>query len=206
MKAEETGHAAGYPAPGANLPGAEFGHVGPEQLGPDAIGPSARHADRDPSVPTWPDLMVGLGVFGLGLLVVWQTLVIPPSPLYAAVGPTLVPWIVAVMLLALGVALSAAALRGGWSGELEEVREAPPTNWRALGLLAAALVVQVMLIEWLGFVIASTILYVLVCAAFGSRRPLMDLLIGIAVTLVAFLAFDKLLGVNIGAGVLEGIL
>ena len=153
-----------------------------------------------------PDFAVGLGVLALGLLVVWQTLVIPATPVYAAVGATLVPWLVAAMLLALGVGLCASALRGGWSHTLEDVQDAPPVNWRALGLLAAALLVQVALIEWLGFVIASTILYVLVCAAFGSRRPHWDLLIGIAVTVAAYLAFDRLLGVNIGAGVLEGIL
>ena len=62
------------------------------------------------------------------------------------------------------------------------------------------------LIDWLGFVFASTIMYVLVCAAFGSKRPLADLGIGLAVTLAAYLGFEKGLGVNIGAGLLEGIL
>ena len=152
------------------------------------------------------DLLVGLGVVGLGLLTVWQALVIRPTPVYAEVGAALVPWLVAVLLLALGIGLCASALRGGWSHGLEDMQDPPPVNWRSLGLLAAALVVQVALIEWLGFVIASTILYVLVCAAFGSRHPLRDLLIGAAVTLVAYLAFSRLLGVNIGAGVLEGIL
>ena len=116
------------------------------------------------------------------------------------------PYLVGGILVALGIALSAVALRGGWSGDLEEAMEAPPTNWRALVLLGAGLLVQLALIDWLGFVIAATIQYVLVCAAFGSRRPLRDLAIGIAVTLGAYLAFSKLLGVNIGAGVLEGIL
>lgn len=153
-----------------------------------------------------PDLLVGLGVVGLGLLTVWQALVIPPTPVYAEVSATLVPWLVALLLLGLGTGLCVSALRGGWSHALEEMQDAPPVNWRSLGLMAAALVVQVALIEWLGFVIASTILYVLVCAAFGSRHPLRDLLIGAAVTLVAYLAFSHLLGVNIGAGVLEGIL
>lgn len=152
------------------------------------------------------DLLVGLGVVGLGLLVVWQVLVVPAAPVYAVVGPTFVPWLVAVLLLVLGGGLCLSAVRGGWSHELEEVRDAPPTNWRALGLLGAGLVVQVALIDWLGFIIASTILYVLVCAAFGSRRPAIDLAIGVAVTLVAYLAFDRLLGVNIGSGILEGIL
>ena len=152
------------------------------------------------------DLLVGLGVAGLGLLTAWQALVIPPTPVYAEVSAALVPWLVAVLLLALGIGLCASALRGGWSHGLEDMQDPPPVNWRSLGLLAAGLVVQVALIDWLGFVIASTILYVLVCAAFGSRHPLRDLLIGAAVTLVAYLAFSRLLGVNIGAGVLEGIL
>ncbi|UFN48986.1 tripartite tricarboxylate transporter TctB family protein [Roseomonas sp. OT10] len=182
-----------------------FDHVTPEHAGPDAIGPTSAPPPGQ-EVGRGPDLAVGVAVLLMALLVVWQTLVIPASPTYAVVGPTVVPWLVAALLVGVGAGLCGAALRGGWSKDLEEVREAPPTNWRALGLLAAGLIVQVALIEWLGFVIASTILYVFVCAAFGSRRPLVDLLIGIIVTVVAYLAFDRLLGVNIGAGILEGIL
>ena len=193
------------PPPLGHLPGHAVAHPTPAMAGPDAIGPeSPPTTGNDPG--TGPDLAVGIGVIGLGGLLVWQTLSVPQSPTYAVVGPTLVPWLVSALMLALGVGRCAAAVRGGWSRDLEEVREAPPANWRALGLLAAALVMQVALIEWLGFVIASTILYVIVCAAFGSRRPLRDLGIGVAVTVVAYLAFDRLLGVNIGAGILEGVL
>ena len=73
-------------------------------------------------------------------------------------------------------------------------------------LLGRILLANLLLIDWLGFVFAATAQFVLVAAGFGSRRPGRDLLIGLAVTLSAFLAFDKLLGVNIGAGILEGIL
>ena len=152
------------------------------------------------------DLGVGLFVVLLGLLTLYAAWAIPDSPLYAQVGARAVPYLVGAILVALGLGLSAVALRGGWSGENEEAMAAPPTNWRALGLLGAGLLVQIALIDWLGFVIAATIQYVLVCAAFGSRHPLRDLAIGIVVTLGAFLGFSRLLGVNIGAGVLEGIL
>lgn len=152
------------------------------------------------------DLGVGLFVAALGALAVYAAGAIPATPLYAQVGPKLVPYLVGAMLLALGVGLSLVALRGGWSRGLEELRDAPPTNWRALGLLGAGLGVQLALIVPLGFVLAATAQYVLVCAAFGSRKPLRDLAIGAAVTLAAYLAFDRLLGVNIGAGVLEGVL
>jgi putative tricarboxylic transport membrane protein len=152
------------------------------------------------------DLGVGLFVLLLGLLTLYAAWAIPESPIYAQVGAKAVPYLVGVILVALGIGLSITAARGGWSWRLEEEMAAPPTNWRALGLLGAGLLVQIALIQWLGFVIAATIQYVLVCAAFGSRKPLRDLLIGIVVTLGAYLGFSHLLGVNIGAGVLEGIL
>jgi len=153
-----------------------------------------------------PDLAVGCFVVLLGLLCLWQAMAIPVTPLYAQVGPKFMPYLIGGMVTLLGLGLTASALRGGWSRDLPDVREAPPTNWRALGLLGAGLVANLVLIDTLGFVFAATAQFVLVAAAFGSRRPGRDLLIGLAVTLGAFLAFDKLLGVNIGAGILEGIL
>jgi putative tricarboxylic transport membrane protein len=147
-----------------------------------------------------PDLLAGLSVLALGLLALWQAVAIPASPIYAQVGPKLVPYLIAAGLLALGAGLVVAALRGGWSADLPEVAEAPPANRRALALMAAGLLANLVLIGPLGFVPAATVQYVLVCAAFGSRRPLRDLAIGLAVTLAAFLGFARVLGVNIGAG------
>jgi putative tricarboxylic transport membrane protein len=153
-----------------------------------------------------PDLAVGIGVVLLGLLCLWQAAIIPQTPIYAQVGPKFVPYLVGALVTVIGAGLVVQALRGGWSADMEEVRDAPPTNWRALGLVGAGLLANLLLIDWLGFVIAASIQFVLVSAGFGSRRPGRDLLIGLAVTLSAFLAFDKLLGVNIGSGILEGIL
>jgi putative tricarboxylic transport membrane protein len=152
------------------------------------------------------DLAVGLFVLALAGLALWQATAIPASPIYAQVGPKFIPYLVAGFIALCGVGLVLAALRGGWSADLTEVATAPPTNWRALALLGAGLAANLVLIDRLGFVFASTTMYVLVCAAFGSKRPLTDLAIGIAVTLGAYLGFEKGLGVNIGAGILEGIL
>ena len=151
------------------------------------------------------DLAAGGFVVLLGLMTLGAAWAVPDSPIYAQVGATAVPLLVGAMLVGLGLLLCAAALRGGWSGGLEEAMEAPPTNWRALSLLGAGLLVQIALIDLLGFVISATIQFALVCAAFGSRHLLRDLAIGLAVTLGAYLGFSHLLGVNIGAGkLLEG--
>jgi putative tricarboxylic transport membrane protein len=151
------------------------------------------------------DLGAALFVLALGGLAAWQAAVIPTSPVYAQVGPKAVPYLVAVGLLALGVALTAAALRGGWSDEIEELQDAPPANLRALGLLLAGLLANLALIGPFGFTIAATAQFALVAAAFGSRSHLRNLGIAFAVALGAYALFVKLLGVNIGAGVVEAL-
>ena len=164
--------------------------------------------DAGPVAPPTPraDLAVGGFVVLLGALTLYAAYAVPASPIYAQVGATAIPIVVGIFLVAIGALLAVVALRGGWSQELEELRDAPPVKPRSLAIIFAALVVQIALIDFLGFVISATAQYVLVCAAFGSRRPLRDLLIGAAVCLGAYLGFDRLLGVNIGAGVLEGII
>jgi putative tricarboxylic transport membrane protein len=153
-----------------------------------------------------PDLGAALFVLGLGLLAVWQAAVIPVSPLYGQVGPKAIPFLVAGCLIALGGLLTASALRGGWSADIEELRDAPPINLRALGLLLAALLANLVLIVPFGFTVAATAQFVLVSAAFGSRAHLRNLAIAFVVALGAYALFVKALGVNIGAGVIEGLI
>jgi putative tricarboxylic transport membrane protein len=153
----------------------------------------------------WPDLLVGVSVLALGALALWQALVIPVSPLYAQVGPKVVPQVVAAGLLLLGAGLVYVALRGGWSWTLEEMQEAPPVNWRAITLMLAGLAANLALIGPFGFSLAATAQFVLVAAAFGSRRPIRDLALALVLTLAVWFGFVAVLGVNIGAGLLEGL-
>jgi putative tricarboxylic transport membrane protein len=150
------------------------------------------------------DLAVGLTITALGLLTIWLTWVIPVTPVYAVVGPKLVPAVVAGALVVLGLLLSGVALRGGWSADLAEVAEAGPPNIRALAWLGGGMVLNLVLIEPLGFSIGAAVQFVCTARAFGSRAPLRDAVIALAVSLGAFFLFVEALGVNIGAGVLEG--
>jgi putative tricarboxylic transport membrane protein len=164
-----------------------------------------------PPGPDRADLGAGVFVRALGALGVWGAAVIPDSPIYAQVGPKAVPFVVGGGLVVLGALLCLVALRGagaggGWSRDLPDASGTPP-NWRALGLLGAGLLVNLALIDALGFVVAATVQFPLVAAAFGARSWWRDLLVGFVVSLAAFLAFARLLGVNIGAGpLLEGLL
>ncbi|MBU8537220.1 tripartite tricarboxylate transporter TctB family protein [Falsiroseomonas tokyonensis] len=150
-----------------------------------------------------PDLAAALFVLGVGLLSLWQTVIIPTSPIYAQVGPKVVPYLVSACLVGLGIGLTTVAIRGGWSQDIEELQDAAPLNPRALGLLLAGLLANLVLIEPLGFTIAATAQFVLVAAAFGSRAFLRNLVIAFIVALSAYGLFVKGLGVNIGAGVVE---
>jgi putative tricarboxylic transport membrane protein len=151
-----------------------------------------------------PDLAVGVAVTALGLMTAWLTWAIPVTPVYAVVGPKLVPAVIAAALVVLGLSLSGVALRGGWSSDLPEVAEAGPPNRAALAWLGGGMLLNLVLIGPLGFSIGAAVQFVCTARAFGSRAPLRDAVIALAVSLGAFFLFVEALGVNIGAGVLEG--
>jgi putative tricarboxylic transport membrane protein len=181
------------------VPGAPDNPIAGAGGGPD------RPLPRGAAGLTWPDVAAAICVVALGGVTLWQALVIPESPIYAQVGPKVVPFCVAGGLLLLGAGLVYEALRGGWSHEMEEVRDAPPVNWRAFTLLLAGLAANLLLIGPLGFSFAATVQYVLVAAAFGSRRFFRDAALALVLTLAVWFLFVELLGVNIGAGLLEGL-
>ncbi len=151
------------------------------------------------------DLGAAVFVLALGIVAAWQATVIPTTPLYAQVGPKAIPYLIAAALVVLGIGLVAAALRGGWSNDLEDMQASPHTNWRALSLLLAGLLANLALIVPFGFTVAATVQFTLVAAAFGSTAHSRDVAIAFVVSLGAYALFVKVLGVNIGAGVIEAL-
>jgi putative tricarboxylic transport membrane protein len=145
---------------------------------------------------------VAVAALALAGVIIWQAGTIP-SPLYAQLGPRVAPYIVGTGLAILGAALLIVALSGRWKAEPE--RDGVP-DLPALGWMAGGLILNVALIKPLGFVVASTILFVFVARGFGSTRWLRNAAIGLAIALLAFLGFEKLLGIHVGAGILEGAL
>ena len=63
--------------------------------------------------------------------------------------------------------------------------------------------VNVALIVPLGFILASTGMFVLVAYGFGDRQVVRNAGIGFAIALVAYFGFARTLGINIGAGWIE---
>jgi putative tricarboxylic transport membrane protein len=150
--------------------------------------------------PAIGETIIAAGVLALAVIVFWQTMTIPVSPIYAKVGPTVVPMITALGLALLGALLMFAALTGGWRTEEEKnvTPDRPALLWITLGL-----VLNVLLIGSAGFTLASVILFVCVARGFGSKAILRDALIGACFALVAYFGFAQTLGINIGAGIVE---
>jgi putative tricarboxylic transport membrane protein len=124
------------------------------------------------------------------------------------VGPKTVPFIVAGMLVVCAVLLAVNVLRGG-KGEAEggeDVDLTHPADWKTILPLAGAFILNILLIDWAGWVISGTILFWGSVLALGSRRYVRDGLISVALSLLTFYGFYLGLGIALPAGLLEGIL
>ncbi|AMB39308.1 tripartite tricarboxylate transporter TctB family protein [Arthrobacter sp. TES] len=124
------------------------------------------------------------------------------------VGPKTVPFIVAGLLLVCAVLLAINVLRGG-KGEAEggeDVDLAHPADWKTVLPLAGAFILNILLIDWAGWVISGTLLFWGSVLALGSRRYVRDGLIALALSLLTFYGFYLGLGIALPAGLLEGIL
>src|SRR3546814_4379917 len=115
----------------------------------------------------------GLGVMLFGMLVAVLTTNIPIGPAYSAVGPRVFPWRVSGALIVVGLMLLIESLRS------TEPSDRPEVAWRATGIVGLGLAAPLLLMTGAGFVVASTVLFVAVARAFGSRRPLLDTVIGL---------------------------
>ena len=124
------------------------------------------------------------------------------------VGPRAVPIVLGIALLVVAVVYALDVARGG-HGEAEEGEDVDlrhPADWKTLGLLAFFFLLNALLIDRLGWVISGTILFWGSAFALGNRHHIRGLAIAIALSLSTFYAFAIGLGVNLPAGILQGIL
>ena len=75
---------------------------------------------------------------------------------------------------------------------------------RSIGLIAIASILNLVLAERAGFIIASTVLFWFAARAFDERHPLRDAVFAVGISLGAYLLFDRVLQLTLPAGVLAG--
>jgi putative tricarboxylic transport membrane protein len=124
------------------------------------------------------------------------------------IGPKPVPIILGVLLVVVAAFYAVDVARGG-VGEAEageDVDLSTRIDVRTVALLIGAFVLNALLIEPLGWVISGSILFWGAAFALGNRHHVRGLVIGVALALTTFYAFAIGLGVNLPAGILQGIL
>jgi putative tricarboxylic transport membrane protein len=137
----------------------------------------------------------------LGGFVAVETALLRTGPGYAAIGPKLFPWLVAAGLLLVGLALLHDARAGAVAHPAGFELDLPPALAVTVGL-----VLQMVLMKPLGFVIATTVLFVAVAYALGSRRIVLNAAVGLVLCAVTYVAFTRGLGLVLPAGLLGTML
>lgn len=117
------------------------------------------------------------------------------------------PLLVGAGLLVFGVAFLVRATVWPDRALTEEVADAEAEmHWRTLILVGSALLVYVFVLDFLGYIVATTLFFVATAWLVGSRKVVRDLIIGVVMSVAIYFGFTEFLGVRLPAGVLEPLL
>ena len=142
-----------------------------------------------------PNLIAGTGVAALAALLGAGLASIDAEGGYSGLSPRFLPTVVTIALAVCAVLL---LLRSGSVPASPAPTDAGSGPGKAavarLTTLVAGLLLHMALVGTVGFVAAGTLLMTLVARGYGSRRPVRDLLVGLALTGPLWIVFTKLLG------------
>ena len=149
-------------------------------------------------------LAIGLGLIAIASVIGFETMQMQVPPSYARVGPQIFPYFIALGLAIVGGYF----VWNSWrpDGKREVVAEGFDTDWRALLIIGAALLIHLNILKPLGFVISAIFLFLCIAFAFGSRKFLRDGIVAVILALVSYLGFTHGLGLQLPPGILAGIL
>ncbi len=154
----------------------------------------------NPRAVHFGEVLLSLVLVFIGSFVIYETRGIAETQGYSQVGPRLFPYIIGTGLTLCGAVLGWHALSGGWRDVPLDQSGHDAPDWMAWAIISGAIVLHMVLIGWAGFIIASTLMYVLIARGFGSSRAVRDLLIGVALAVAAYFLFTRALGLRLPPG------
>ncbi|MBS7542812.1 tripartite tricarboxylate transporter TctB family protein [Ancylobacter oerskovii] len=155
--------------------------------------------DRVAPRPWW----VPAGVIGFGAVMLYGATQLGQSDAHSGVGPGLFVTIIGIALILLGTALGVQVARGvaftstEGADAYDEVDDEDRTHRGPLLLAIASLAAPLVLMQAAGFPLTAAVVFAGIARAFGSRRPVVDILTGAVLGGVAWFFFNWL-GVNLG--------
>ncbi|GLJ79822.1 tripartite tricarboxylate transporter TctB family protein [Microbacterium imperiale] len=154
-----------------------------------------------------------VAAFATYLVVGIITMKVPAGTVFP--GPQFFPAIIAAGLYVFAAALVVSAVK-----EMRERTSTPTTatiatdgdasprpvrvDVRSLAWVVLPFFAFAFLLDILGWIIAAGLLFWCVARGFGSRKPLVSLLVGLTVSSLAYIGFDMLLGMPLPSGILGG--
>ena len=157
---------------------------------------------------------VGAGLLTLGAAYLAAAFLISePEGGYAAVGPRVFPIAIGIALVAVALWTACRAHRaaGAPSSGTAKAQAAPASDaappaadWRTAAPSVLLFLAYIMLLEPLGYLLATTAFIALEARLLGSRRWGRDLLAALAVTISVYALFSLVLGLRLPGGLLGG--
>lgn len=160
---------------------------------------STTDADDEPGSPFAP-LVVGAFLLAFGALALWQATKIPGEATSAS-GPKLLPIVVCGLWLVLAAVYTIGHLVRSRQGIVPREVERF-SRVLAVGGVVAALVAYAFLLDPVGYLVATSVLFVLVARILGSRSLVRDIVIGLVLAIVIYFLFSRVLGIFLPAGVI----
>jgi putative tricarboxylic transport membrane protein len=150
--------------------------------------------------------LVALTLLAASLIALYFAFQIRQGAGYSVVGTLFFPLVVVLGLV--GFSLLLLLRTTLWPDhDLAEqaAAEEAATHWGTTGLTALALVLYAFALGPLGYIVATSIFFPGVARVLGSKQPLRDIVIALALSLVIYISFTRFLGVRLPAGILAGI-
>lgn len=85
-------------------------------------------------------------------------------------------------------------------------QEGAVTHWKTLWAVFAGLVIYAIVLEPVGYIVATSIFFVVIAWLAGSRKIVRDVTVAILFSAAVYFGFTELLGVRLPPGILEMVL
>ncbi len=159
--------------------------------------------DASPRAAWGAPRATALALLAIGVVALVATFAVPAgaeSP-WAPSGTRFFPLVVSIGLILFSLAFLARVTV--WTDTdlgVHAAAEAADTDWTVPAMVAAGLIGYVVLIEPLGYVLASALFFPFGARVLGSRSPLRDVVAGVALAVAVYFLFTRLLGVPLPPG------
>lgn len=150
-------------------------------------------------------MALGLGVVAVAVVMAVGAAQMPSDAGYAGVGPSFLPWLVALALGVCGVLLTRQGMSGGFR-DVEKPSGADRGDWPAFAWVVVGVIANASLIDTIGFILSCTLCYTLAVrglrqsegkGAGNWKTTLRDLAVGVVISAPVFWLFTKFLAVNL---------